>query len=60
MQAGGKVNGRETNVWGKLWRKWDERDGQGPQKRGICEDFRELIYRLRMNLSIKLLKFLAI
>jgi len=29
----------------KLWRKWDKRDGQGPQKRGICEDFRELIYR---------------
>ena len=29
----------------KLWRKWYERDGQGPQKRGICEDFRELIYR---------------
>ena len=29
----------------KLWRKWDKKDAQGQQKRGICEDFREIIYR---------------
>ena len=29
----------------KLWKKWEEKDAQGQQKRGICEDFRELIYR---------------
>ena len=28
-----------------MWIKWDKRDGQGPQKKGISEDVRELIYR---------------
>ena len=34
----------------KVWCKWGQLDGQGPQKRGICKDFRELIYRLPVDL----------
>ena len=37
----------------KVWKKWDQMDGHGTQKRGIYDVFRLLIYRfVRLKIVI--------